>query len=1014
MNLARPALLASLLLVLPSLASAVEVTFQIRAEGASQVFLAGEFNGWSDTAQPVGDDDGDGVFTVTLDLDPGTYQYKYVVDGTWMPDPAATQGADDSFGGQNSIVEVGDTAFAVGPDAAAASTPAPAAVAATGDGEHAVRFLCKASANADVYLAGEFNGWDAAGQRMEPTAEDPTVYQAVLNLDAGRYAYKFVVNGTWKQDDFATEFVDDSFGGQNSVVVVAATDGVQDAGNYADLGAAPATSTSAAASTPVLGESVSGSRSVTFAYQPLISGVSEVMLAGSFNDWNVGATPMTDPDGNGIYEATLLLDAGEYQYKYVVDGTWLTPEEADGYLDDGFGGQNAVIQVDSRYDAIDVEVGDNDIYTEGIEIAVDYSTINEHADGEFLIQVPAYRGDIAGIRLHWREAGGETRVERMVAADRSTAHTNYRASISATPGQPLEFTFEYVDGQKRLWTLASGGFAEEMPGDAEWFRYDREILPLFRIPEWAQKGVYYQIFPERFANGDPTNDQDFSEPYYDQRKTLPASGRTNDVYFHFVEDWNDVAGLQRSPYRTDGKPDYFSFYGGDIAGIHEKIPYLRELGVTIIYFNPVTEARSNHRYDPCDYKSIDPHLGTEEEFKAFAAECLENGIRIIVDMAYNHTGDCHFAFQDVLENWTDSPYYDWYEWKKRPPSYPLPAGAEAIDYYDCWWGFGLHPNLNFDLSRPNAEEMSAASIEDADPNWDVVNYLLDSVDYWMGDLGVSGFRLDVPNEVPFWFWKLFRERCREVREDHVLIGEIWGDAGQWINPDVFDAVMNYRYFKDPVVKWIGQGNGSAATFDQELAGGRSRYPWQAVRAQMNLVGSHDTIRFKQIAGEDARRQRLAATFAMTYVGAPHIYYGDEVALTGGKDPDCRRTMPWDQIELGERAENLAHYRTVANLRHEHPALSMGSFQTLFAEGQVFAFTRQYQGETFLVALNNAEAEASAVLPLGNAKIADGAPLEVLLGDAPSLAGDAGGLSVTRGALQIHLGPLEGVILKVGS
>ncbi|HKI84161.1 MAG TPA: alpha-amylase family glycosyl hydrolase, partial [Candidatus Krumholzibacteria bacterium] len=359
----------------------------------------------------------------------------------------------------------------------------------------------------------------------------------------------------------------------------------------------------------------------------------------------------------------------------------------------------------------------------------------------------------------------------------------------------------------------------------------------------------------------------------------------------------------------------------------------------------------------------------------------------------------------ALKNWKDSKYFNWYEWKKRPPSYPLPPGENAIDYYDCWWGFGLHPNLNYDLSRPNAQENGITKIEDADPNWDVVNYVLEAPEYWMGKMGVSGFRLDVPNEVPFWFWHLFREKCRKVKPDHILIGEIWGDATQWITPEVFDAVMNYRYFKDPVVKWIAQKKANAATFAQELAPGRTRYPIQAVRAQMNLIDSHDTERFLRVAGDDARRLRLAATFAMTYVGAPHIYYGDELGLTGGKDPDCRRTMPWSSMTTPARQQTLKHYEALTALRHEHEALSLGDFTTLLTQGQVFAYLRQLGEEHIVVVLNNGDSAASVTVPLGDAGISDGAKAEFLYGE-----GDA--QKVTHGAVKVSVPGVDAVILNL--
>jgi len=987
-----------LALLLPVSALAEAVTFRVEAPGAASVYLAGEFNGWNPAADAMSDDDGDGVFEITMDLDAGTYAYKFVVDGNWQEDANAAESVDDGFGGKNSVVVVGEGGVATQLPSNAETSDAQVA-----DGERLVRFVVNAPDAGQVVLAGEMNGWDASGEAMSDADGDGT-FEVVIPLQIGSsYQYKFVIDGTWTTDEAAASFADDGFGGQNSIVEVEAGEGVQDAGGEGTM--TSPMETGANTSAPA-GEAAEGLRSVKFSYQPVISGVNEVMVAGTFNDWNAGATPMTDPDGDGTYEATLLLAPGSYQYKWVVDGSWITDEQADDFVDDGFGGRNSVINVDARYATIEVEVGDGEFYLDGLGVVVDYGTVNEVTPGEMIFRTRVYLDDVERVELIVENSGHVQRVP-MELGVKDPVFATYEARVRLSdPGEGTPFTFALHDGGATRYAIEGGEWSDSEPNMDQWPVYSHEVLPPFRIPEWAQEAVYYQIFPERFRNGDPSNDQDFSEPYYDGRKSLPASGKTNGEYFHFVEDWNDVEGLKRSPYRTDGKPDYFSFYGGDIQGIHEKLDHLKSIGVTVIYFNPVTDARSNHRYDPCDYSMLDPHLATEDEFKAFTADALDKGIRVIVDMAYNHTGDCHFAFQDVVENGRQSEYWDWYEFKKEMPTWPLPAGAEAIDYYDCWWGFGLHPNLNFDLSRPNAQEMSAASIEQAEVNWPVVNHLLDSVDYWMGDLGVSGFRLDVPNEVPFWFWGLFRERCREVRPEHVLIGEIWGDAGNWIHPDVFDAVMNYKYFKDPVVKWIGQAQGNAAVFDRELAPGRTRYPLQAVRAQMNLIDSHDTARFLNISG-DVRRLQLAATFAMTYVGSPHIYYGNEVALDGGRDPDCRRTFPWNQIDVPARENTLAHYRTVSALRHEHDALTLGDFETVYAKGDVYAYLRSHGDERVLVALNNGSTDAKVALPVGNVGVADGTGMEQVLG-----VGGAG--SVSRGAMEVEIPAVSGAVFVLDS
>ena len=471
--------------------------------------------------------------------------------------------------------------------------------------------------------------------------------------------------------------------------------------------------------------------------------------------------------------------------------------------------------------------------------------------------------------------------------------------------------------------------------------------PLFHMPDWVVDGVFYQIFPDRFRNGNEANDPDFSEPYYEGKTELGPDGKTNREYYHLVEDWNDTAGLRRSPYRTDGKPDYFSFYGGDLEGVTEKLGYLKDLGITILYFNPLHKAKSNHKYDACDFRAVDPHFGGENAFRALAEKAHEIGMRVVVDGVFNHTGNCHYAFVDCALKGKDSPYWNWYEWKKWP--LPKQGGYKAIDYYDCWWGFGLHPNLNFDRSRPNAEENGIRFIANADPVMPVANHLLEATEFWLREMEVDGFRMDVPNEVPFWFWKMFRERVRKVNPDAYLVGELWSTAPEWVGPETFDAVMNYRHFKDPVNTWIGQGRGSAQVFEAGLAPGRVAYPSQAVQVMMNLIDSHDTVRFVTTAGGDRRRLKMAALFEMCYLGTPHVWYGDEIGMEGQKDPDCRRAFRWDASQWNIKLFDYVK-RCIA-LRKAHPALRRGEYKRLFAQGNVYVFGRRLSDEVLLIVLN---------------------------------------------------------------
>jgi glycosidase len=354
---------------------------------------------------------------------------------------------------------------------------------------------------------------------------------------------------------------------------------------------------------------------------------------------------------------------------------------------------------------------------------------------------------------------------------------------------------------------------------------------------------------------------------------------------------------------------------------------------------------------------------------------------VIIDLALNHTGHTFWAFVDARERGRESEYWDWYEWKQWPiPGSKVWTPANASDYYDCWWNFGQMPNLNFDLAHGSADEQRFKAIADAQPNWPVVKHLLDMAEYWLAEARVDGYRLDVASDVPFWFWELFRERVKQTDPEAYIVGELWGASPEWVNGKYFDAVMNYKFFRDPVLAFIAKGDMTAPEFDRALAPGRLIYPQEGVRAMMNLIGSHDTERFLTMAGGDIRRLKLAALFGMTYVGAPTVYYGDEVGMTGSGDPDCRRPFYWRWADETERVEVHAYYQELAALRKQHQCFAWGDFKTLLAEGPIFAYHRRGPRD-----------EAIVVLNAGTDDVTVDVPVE---GDATSLRDVFGGTIVT--------------------
>ena len=407
-------------------------------------------------------------------------------------------------------------------------------------------------------------------------------------------------------------------------------------------------------------------------------------------------------------------------------------------------------------------------------------------------------------------------------------------------------------------------------------------------PQWVQDAIFYQIFPERFANGDTSND--------------PLG----------VQPWGGV-------------PSPRNFFGGDLQGIIDHLDYISSLGVNTLYLNPIFQSSSNHKYNTDDYLRIDSAFGNEAVFTKLVTECHAKGIRIILDGVFNHTGTGFFAFKDIKEQGAKSKYLGWYN------VYSLPLAPPNKPNYEAWWGYGDLPKL-------------------MTHNPDVRDYLYKVTGHWL-KLGIDGWRLDVPNEIPHTFWIEWRKYVKSVNPDAYIVGEIWDDARPWLQGDQFDAVMNYQ-FRKACLDFFVTRKTDAASFDSALSRLRDEYPPAVNRAMQNLLGSHDTERLLTLCGNDARIVQLAWLFQMTYVGAPMVYYGDEIGMTGGKDPGCRGTMIWDASK--QDGNLLQCMKSLINLRKAYSPFRRGAFETLLidARANVFGFLRKDEEGSCIVVLNN--------------------------------------------------------------
>ncbi|NLW18106.1 MAG: cyclomaltodextrinase [Candidatus Cloacimonetes bacterium] len=680
---------------------------------------------------------------------------------------------------------------------------------------------------------------------------------------------------------------------------------------------------------------------IEFRYQPPTAGDHQVGIAGDFTDWEI--LDMTDI--GGIYLFRQNIRPGAYRYKLIVDGNWMPDPNCPEREPDPFGGQNSLLKVK----------GHKEPELTWSDIEKNLGLLFGHDEPR--LQINRLSQNRFELRFHWHKTlpanlyafVDDKRFDLFYLgeAQRTAVWHCFFGSNEATAEILIR-----IEGREN--TLCYGAEAFTSPCEARPLQVDLKELERFTVPEWASEAIVYQIFPDRFYNGNPANDPDFSEDYYADCRTPPPEGEflpPNREYFHLVEDWNDISGLKQSPWLPKGKPDWWSFYGGDIAGVRHKLPYLADLGITVIYFNPLWQARSNHKYDAIDFCAIDPHFGSKEEMTALVSEAHALGIKIIVDVAFNHTGEDFWAFQDCAEKGPDSRYWNWYDWHRWPLPEPLPADFQPKDYYQSWWGIKDMPDLNFDLSRTHPAENHIKDIKHAEPNWPLVEHLLHCTRWWLLEIGIDGFRLDVPDEVPFWFWELFRREVKSLKPEAWIVGEIWQNARPWVNPKYFDSVMNYAYFKDPVLDFFILGICGYESFVQRVEEGLAQYPWLASQAMMNLLGSHDTVRVLELAGGDLHKVKLAMLFLMTFVGAPHIYYGDEIAMPGGRDPDNRRPFNWDWENNSESIELREFAKKLVKLRKEYKVLTQGHFAFWDPIGDDLTWVRFDHREAIFVKFN---------------------------------------------------------------
>ncbi len=454
----------------------------------------------------------------------------------------------------------------------------------------------------------------------------------------------------------------------------------------------------------------------------------------------------------------------------------------------------------------------------------------------------------------------------------------------------------------------------------------------YRTPDWFKGGIMYQIFPDRFCKVGAMPD---------------IKGRVR------RDDWG---GLPEYRPNAQGKVLNNDFFGGNFKGIQSKLPYLKELGVTVLYLNPIFEAASNHRYDTSDYMHIDPFLGTEEEFQELVQAAKELDIRIILDGVFNHTGDDSVYFNKYgnyptvgAYQSTESPYYSWYSFQKHP------------NHYSSWWGIDTLPEVN-------------------ENSKDYQKFIFDKggvLKKWLG-FGIGGYRLDVADELPDFFLKMLRKSVKEEDEDAIIIGEVWEDASnkiayskrrEYLHGYELDSVMNYP-LKEGIIRYILSGNATGLLNTVRVL--INHYPKQTLDCLMNILGTHDTSRILTVLGgiwcnnkdemaeESANltvemkakaieKLKMAAVLQYTMPGVPCLYYGDENGMEGHIDPFCRKCFDWEHLH----EELIAFYKKLGALRQEyHSIFKDGIFEEMKVIQGLLFYKRQKDDQEIFICVNN--------------------------------------------------------------
>lgn len=945
------------------------ITFSYKAPQAKNVYLAGNMTNWAD-GKKLMTKNADGVWSITLRVGDKAQklQYKFIVDDNWVTDPCNTSTADG-----NSALDF--------PEYTGRIVTLPGSI--------------------QTAIGG--TAWSPADKNVQFTYTGNGNYKLDLkNVKAGQYEYKVAMNYKWDPENY----------GLNGVL--------------------------AGANIPI---TIPNTTDVTFLYNDdshqVTSSLNYKVLDIVLFDGTKQLCKLTDEKLTGVYSGKADLAAGTYTNlslevkdenknskkvsleKLVVDKDKTITFSYDPTTEITFNDNSNVkldtnaIKYNSRSEEYKKPYGATPV---GTPISFSIKTNKDEAT-----QVKIILGTKTGTLVKDLSKNG------------SYPDGSGRWTITYTPNEIGTYSYYFVisnGADVKAYGDDDGYFGEGKAaniGEVKNYEFNVQTKN-FKTPDWLKNGVIYQIFPDRFFNGDRNNDY------------LQKYARGTDEY-EFPSDWYR---LPEDP-QLENDPSYKNYpqaskgdgvwsndmYGGDLKGIEQKVQYLKSLGVTILYLNPIGQSISNHRYDTTDYSKVDPLLGNMDDFVSLANAAKKNGMHIILDGVYNHVSDDSIYFDrygkymakgkpiGAYQYWsrvydlmnekglkqqeaekivtadlqskgiTDLHYKDWFvisnKWLDKDSSgKELPKIQQRYDY-EGWWGYDSMPVIQ----ALNGSEYQVKS-------W--ANEVIDGKDaisrQWLRK-GSSGWRLDVANEVSDETWRAFRTAVKS-EGDNAIIGEIWTDASKYILGDMYDSVMNYR-FRGALINYVkgtqddNKTIASAKDSMNELEKMREQYPREALEAMMNLVDSHDTQRvisaldgvkksekgFPTEASKEAKQKmRLIPFIQMTYVGAPTIYYGDEIGMVGCDDPDNRRAFTWG---VGDK-DLVQWYAKLAAIRKAYSSLRNGDLlpseiQAEYAD-DVMAYVRKDSDSQVLVASNRQNKQIQ--VQLSTPGIADGTKLTNIL------------------------------------